>query len=360
MFGTSKRSVPRIDVICDKCKKEFTEKYRIFEKRVEYSGFEYCGKCARPIASSISGKKGTYDSNGNLKENSGRFSTNKWNSMSQDELNGKIEHLKNISISHHAYLSENPDKKEEHYKKVYQHSSIGYISKGQSEIFDLLKHDGYVLDGFICGMKVDIINFDKKIAIEYNGDMWHCNPRTWKPDDYNSAIKMNAVDKWKLDRARRFKLRNMGFEVHVIWESTWLNDKNKIYELINKILDCDFEFHKWIPKDKINKRNKKTKKYNKRINSEPRYRDYVWRVDTPYNGIIYINSRTDLYQKIKKAQSQQIKYTKVPYTKDIILWNGEMIELKLDTTFKCPTCGFIGKVMQHMKRYHYDNCKYKK
>ena len=73
-----------------------------------------------------------------------------------------LESIKEIANNFHHFLSENIDKKTEHYKKVFKNSVIGYISKAQQEIYDILKNDGYEIDGYISGMRVDIINKEKK------------------------------------------------------------------------------------------------------------------------------------------------------------------------------------------------------
>lgn len=133
--------------------------------------------------------------------------------------------------------------REQHFQKVFKQSKIGYISKGQKEVYDKLISENlndFEIDGVVISMKVDVINKCKKIAIEYNGDYYHCNPRTWKPDEFNRLIKMTAKEKWELDRRRRFALMRMGYIVFVIWESDW--KKNKEY-WINKIKKIYYEIN---------------------------------------------------------------------------------------------------------------------
>ena len=98
---------------------------------------------------------------------------------------------------------------------------------------------GFVSHYQIDRMQVDECNVDLKIVIEYNGDMWHCNPRTWTAEQYNTAIRMTAGEKWGKDIARHKVLRNMGYTVIVIWESSWIADAKecirKIEEKYNEI-----------------------------------------------------------------------------------------------------------------------------
>lgn len=84
-------------------------------------------------------------------------------------------------------------------------------------------------------------------SCHFQNDMWHCNPRTWKADEYNSAIKMTAGEKWKKDIARIVSLRKMGYDVIIVWESEWKRNpkkyidriKEKYYEIAKKDIDSN-------------------------------------------------------------------------------------------------------------------------
>lgn len=65
---------------------------------------------------------------------------------------------------------------------------------------------------------------DNKI-IEYNGDYWHCNPKKYKEDFYNKSIQMTAKEKWQKDNEKIEFAKSQGYELLVIWESDWLEDK---------------------------------------------------------------------------------------------------------------------------------------
>lgn len=85
-------------------------------------------------------------------------------------------------------------------------------------------------------MEVDECNPELKIVVEYNGDFWHCNPRFWLPDQYNSGIRMTAKEKWRKDRARWFKLKNLGYEIIIIWESDWIENAKKYIDRIENLV----------------------------------------------------------------------------------------------------------------------------
>lgn len=207
---------------CDNCGRKFEEKSNKFFKFEEIHQKQLCNKCRKISACSMGGKASANSFN------SGRFTTERWNSLSKKEQEKQVKRA-NDALQEKL---KDPEERIKHFKKIWKNSKIGYISKGQREVYDNLKNIGFELDGIYSSMKIDIINFDKKIAIEYNGDFWHCNPRKWKPEDYNNAIKMTAQEKWNKDRNRRFFLENNGFKVFVIWESDWKKNRQKYLERI--------------------------------------------------------------------------------------------------------------------------------
>jgi hypothetical protein len=366
-----KSAKPRVKVKCDCCGVEFVERDDIFNKRVELINKEYCGKCSRPIMCSLAGLKGNYNDNGDLLPNNGRFTTEKWVNLTSEELQIRNKHNKDISIAFHKKLNENPDKKTEFYNKIYKNSMIGYISKGQREIYEIIKNNGYILDGNVSGMRVDIINFEKKIAIEYNGDFWHCNPRTWSGDDFNKVINMYAKDKWLLDRKRRFVLRKLGFEVNVIWEYDWVNNRNKIYDLLKKITNIDYKFETWTPKETLPLKGRtfeeiygleKAKELrlnlsNKRIGKKLN-KNKIYKVTTPTQGIFYVLRIRDWRQMVKNYGSKYVTYEKISNDGNFEFWDGSEFEIILPNSV-CPHCDLVGSG-SNMVRYHFDNCKKKK
>lgn len=357
----------QIDVICDKCGIEFTERYSIFQHRFNLIGLEYCSNCSRPIVCRLAWYKGNHNTDGSYKPNGGNFSTERWNKLSKEEQFMKTS---KASKALHTKLNSNPEKKNEHYQKVFKHSAIGYISKGQREIYDILKNDGYILDGLVSGMKVDIVNIDKKIAIEYNGDMWHCNPRKWKPEQYNTAIKMTASEKWKLDRNRRFSLRKLGYDVHIIWESEWTTDRTKVYNLLKKISDTNYEFEPWQYKPSMplkgrsfeeiyGKERADVVKHNMSVRMEgKKLKTKPWKVTLPDGRVFYVQRLCDWKSINTGVHSARIKYEKIEYSDDLIFWDGISINLK--TPVYCPHCNKVSSSASNMTRYHFDNCKNKK
>lgn len=71
----------------------------------------------------------------------------------------------------------------------------------------------------------DFVISNKKIAIEFNGDYWHCNPKVYEPDFIHEHIGKTAEEIWEYDYLKLEALKERGFEVYVIWESDYVKDK---------------------------------------------------------------------------------------------------------------------------------------
>jgi len=359
--NSAKTMQPIMKIKCERCEKIFYEKEKIFNKRIKLINKEYCGSCSRTLMSRIAGLKGAYNDDGSLKENKGRFTSEKWNNLSSEERKKRIKHNKEIAINFWKSLSE--ENKIKHFEKTYKNSKIGYISKAQREIYEILKNDNYVLDGRISLMKVDIINYKKKIAIEYHGDYWHCNPLFWKKDDFNKSLKMTAKEKWNNDNKRYWVLKKLGYDIHIIWEYDWINNREKIYKLLNTITDNNYKFKpynvkKTLPlkgrtfeeiygeeKALILKKNISKGRKNKKVKKK-----YIYKVITPKQGIFYVYRKMDWMKNVKYSNSKQIKYEKILYDKNIKLWNVEKFSLELEK-FICPYCGLKSNTTSNSKRH---------
>jgi very-short-patch-repair endonuclease len=90
---------------------------------------------------------------------------------------------------------------------------------------------------FPGGFRTDFLNRTKKFIVEFNGDFWHCNPNTWKPGDYNRAIKMMAEDKWNYDTKRHKIFTSCGYRVITVWESAWLSDSTICIQKVLKQIE---------------------------------------------------------------------------------------------------------------------------
>tara|TARA_A100001515_G_C4443901_1_gene167896 strand:- start:34 stop:513 length:480 start_codon:yes stop_codon:yes gene_type:complete len=62
---------------------------------------------------------------------------------------------------------------------------------------------------------------------EYHGDYWHGNPDVYPSDEINKTNKRTMGELYENTIQREQVLRDMGFNVVVMWESEWLKKKLK-------------------------------------------------------------------------------------------------------------------------------------
>lgn len=80
----------------------------------------------------------------------------------------------------------------------------------------------------------DFVISNKKIAIEFNGDYWHCNPKVYEPDFIHEHIGKTAEEIWEYDYRKLEALKERGFEVYVVWESDYTKNKD---EIVSKFIE---------------------------------------------------------------------------------------------------------------------------
>lgn len=90
---------------------------------------------------------------------------------------------------------------------------------------------------FGCGtnQNFDFVFLDRKKVIEFNGNFWHGNPRIFEENENPIPFKnITAKQIWEADKKKNQKAIDNGYEVLVIWEDEY--DQNK-KEAINKCID---------------------------------------------------------------------------------------------------------------------------
>lgn len=64
--------------------------------------------------------------------------------------------------------------------------------------------------------------------IEYNGDFWHSNPKMYSGDYINPRTKLSALDRWHVDSLKLKTAIECGYQVLVIWESDFKQNKQQV------------------------------------------------------------------------------------------------------------------------------------
>ena len=85
-----------------------------------------------------------------------------------------------------------------------------------------------------------VITSPIKLAIEFNGDFWHANPKNYARDQILNHRGGNRIagDIWAYDEHKRKLLENRGFLTMTIWESDYNLDK---METINKVIQWIYQ-----------------------------------------------------------------------------------------------------------------------
>jgi hypothetical protein len=60
-------------------------------------------------------------------------------------------------------------------------------------------------------------------SIEFNGDYWHCNPNAYDADHVHEIKGQSAKEIWDADAKRLNVFIDIGYSVHVIWETDFSN-----------------------------------------------------------------------------------------------------------------------------------------
>jgi hypothetical protein len=82
----------------------------------------------------------------------------------------------------------------------------------------------------------DFVDENKKLIIEYNGDMYHANPDKFKEDDNPHPFRKNITSKeiWLKDQIKIKLAEELGYKVLIIWDSEYrykgFENKEKIIE----------------------------------------------------------------------------------------------------------------------------------
>lgn len=86
--------------------------------------------------------------------------------------------------------------------------------------------------------KFDFVIPSIKFCIEFNGDIYHANPKQFNPGDVpkSRGNRKTAYELWESDRAKNKILEDLGFDVIVIWESDYNENPEYIEEKICNLI----------------------------------------------------------------------------------------------------------------------------
>lgn len=79
-------------------------------------------------------------------------------------------------------------------------------------------------------LELDVYFPDLKIAIEFNGDYWHANPKIYEKDEIVGKDHNTAKEIWERDFIKQQICEYFGIKLFVVWEYEWINNR--------KIVEC--------------------------------------------------------------------------------------------------------------------------
>ena len=74
----------------------------------------------------------------------------------------------------------------------------------------------------------DFVDPERSKIIEFNGTIWHMDPREFSPDDKQIKSGRTASDVWKADEDKINFAKRIGFDVLVVWEMDYNSNKDKV------------------------------------------------------------------------------------------------------------------------------------
>lgn len=126
-------------------------------------------------------------------------------------------------------------------ENAYELAKHTMLSKPQKEILNHLINstEFTILSDFPIHTngkcyKVDILIKEINLIIEFNGTYWHADPRFYNETYFHKRKNKTAKDIWDIDEERIKNLKNLGYNVKVIWEFDYIENKQKtLQEILN-------------------------------------------------------------------------------------------------------------------------------
>ena len=140
------------------------------------------------------------------------------------------------------------------YKEYSRRSNFGYSNVSQHlfmKIDDVLgdyaNNSFFFVKNYEAEVEIEIDGKQKtakldyelnKKVIEFNGDYWHANPKIYDADEtvMYHLVKKTAKDVWESDAKRITAIEKHGFKVHIVWESDYESDPERVVDECVKFL----------------------------------------------------------------------------------------------------------------------------
>jgi hypothetical protein len=96
-----------------------------------------------------------------------------------------------------------------------------------------------ILNSGLCYL-FDFVISNIDFCIEFNGDIWHANPKKYSSEDL--IFERKASEIWKKDKEKIEALKEMrGIDTIVVWESDWIKNKLEVEKNLIDYINNRFE-----------------------------------------------------------------------------------------------------------------------
>ena len=126
------------------------------------------------------------------------------------------------------------------YHCVPQYGGISFLEKS------LLKYVKSIYKGeiiansrkIISPYELDIYLPELKLAIEFNGDIFHANPKIYKdPNEKLYPYRKTNAEKWERDKLKNQLANELGIKLITVWENDYVNDQKTVLKNIKSIIN---------------------------------------------------------------------------------------------------------------------------
>jgi len=121
-----------------------------------------------------------------------------------------------------------------------------FYSNQEKQLSDYIKsiYNGEINENvrkkeLIFPYEIDIYLPELKIAIEFNGDYFHMNPKFYGKNDYNFLIKKTAEQIWEKDKLKSLMCKEKRIEFITIWEKDWIERQTTIKRYLNNKINTN-------------------------------------------------------------------------------------------------------------------------
>ncbi len=159
-----------------------------------------------------------------------------WETMSDEVKAARAEKISETSKA--MWDNFTPEEREAHILKCIKGIPRSKVSNQfRAALKKAGLYDGFKSEVPISGFIADEADEDRKLVIEFYGDYYHCNPRLYEPDFYNTTLKMTAAQKWAYDRKRLGAFKSVTFRSLVVWEGEWKKDPSRVLEKVREFIE---------------------------------------------------------------------------------------------------------------------------